>query len=131
MELFVCKFTIGYRGLCAEDPKTKQLFREIHNHLVGCAKMLWADMSCGYYIDQPEFPNGLDNSHIRTDIVCIYRFLNHTTSIPHIAKLCEGYAGILSINYDVSIHVSYTESLPQFCHEPHTDFEDYVEPDIL
>lgn len=128
--LFICRFSITFSALDTENPDRKEYLRAVYNHLVDCARLWLAQIYEDYKIDQPEYPDGLTNQYQRTDLIYIYRMLNYPSSIPHIAKLCEGYAGVLALLSGAEIQVDYLTELPPNCQPPCNPNDDgeYVRP---
>ena len=128
--LFICRFSITFPEFDADHPDRKESLRAVYNHLVDCARLWFAQIDEDYKIDQPEYPDGLINQYQRTDLIYIYRMLNYPSSIPHIAKLCEGYAGLLALWFDADIQVDYPVKLPEHCQPPYllNEGEEYVCP---
>lgn len=127
--LFICRLSIAFPGLDADNPRRKKALRYIYNQLETCANFWLAQMYHDFEVEQPDYPEGLTNGYRRTEKIYLYRILDHTASIPHIAKLCEGYAGILAMVFDADIRVDYPESLPSHCPMPcNPDGDDCVPP---
>lgn len=128
--LFICKFSITFPALDADAPDRKEYLRAVYNHLVSCAKLWLAQIDEDYRIEQPEYPDGLINQYQRTDLIYLYSMLNTPSSIPHIAKLCEGYAGLLALWFDADIQVGYPVELPAHCQPPYnlSEGDEYVPP---
>ena len=131
--LFICKFSITFPGFDADAPGRKDKIAVIYNHLVNCARLWFAQIDEDYKIEQPDYPDGLTNQYQRTDLIYLYRLLEKPSSIVHIAKLCEGYAGLLSLWIDADIQVDYPLELPAHCQPPYnlSEGDEYVPPTYL
>lgn len=111
--IFICRASITFPELDAENPDRTVLFQKIYDHFADVATFWAADMYLDYVLEQPDGLEALINQYQRTDLIYLYRNIGHVSIIPHIAKFCEGLAGLLAIIYDADIRIDYPKSLPK------------------
>lgn len=101
-----------------EDRETQEISKSLLRHICTVARLTYLNLSRIWERKQPEGYCERINAHYYRESFLLYRTVSHARSTVALSKMIEGHVKILEIFYDISLHVTYLDNLPDWACSP-------------